>query len=284
MPEIIIPGAVGNTPNRTDAASAIAQHVGSFGASNTPADIKRVLEWFVDEGCVMSLRTDGAGKVHETHACYSDGSAMQFYGAIVDVSASLLHGFVKYDLHLHAATPYVHLELLLKNPLESASMMRRHLRRAYECLVHAGISRLTLEAGLSGGPTYWANAGADFQGGRALLNHIHVLAAFLGDCELADVGQLDTPGDVRQFNLAAEVSIAEAFKCSQLLSSIEGTGQTWVAAGQLDHKRDTLMLDIDTPRSVGEAILFAIGPWNGVFDLSEPGVSDARFRRFLGLA
>jgi hypothetical protein len=57
-----------------------------------------------------------------------------------------------------------------------------------------------------------------------------------------------------------------------------------VIAGQLDHKRDELGLDIDTPRPVGEAILFAIGPWNGVFDLSNPGVSDARCRAFLDVS
>ena len=46
---------------------------------------------------------------------------------------------------------------------------------------------------------------------------------------------------------------------------------------------DNLKIAIDAPVSIGEAILFAISPWDGWVDLTDPGTSDAHFRTFLGV-
>lgn len=285
MSDIVISGNLASIPSLAEAQVAIANNVGAFGdPSNTPAEIKRVLEWFVDESCALRLNTVGSGKIHDSAACYSNGASLQVYGVIVDPVAGEVHGWIKYDLHLHhAPDPYVHLELFKKNDNLSQPVMKRHLRRAYESLVHVGVPKLTFEAGLQSGPTYWAYAGSEFVGGAPLLNHIRVLAAVLAGCDLAAIPPLNNPDDVRLLNLGATTSIEHAFNVSERISILATPNQVWVEPGQLAYKETELKLQIRDQMTIGEAILFALGPWNGVFDLTAPTISDVRFRRFLGL-
>jgi hypothetical protein len=51
----------------------------------------------------------------------------------------------------------------------------------------------------------------------------------------------------------------------------------------LDFLENELGIPTDVQRPIGEAVLFAISPWDGRVDLSAPGTSDARYRAFLGI-
>jgi hypothetical protein len=208
-------------------------------------------------------------------ACWCAADELHFYG---HTSESGELGILKCDLYLRPGNEFVHLDYYKR--LGTASM-RPHLRRMYEAMERAGLRRLTLEAGLSKGPVHWAVAGVDFSSGRSLLDHLELLAFLLsGDPDSDGTFSFHTPEDVLRGAPPGEASVRVAHGLSRTISLVPGT-QDW-ALNSLSHMT-TLGIDVDAPRSIGEAILFAISPWDGVVDMSSPGDTDGRFRAFLGL-
>lgn len=257
-----------------DALSAVQAHQGKFANGWTPPALLRLLEWFVDPPCEMRVFPSFGGPPGPTYVSECNGDSLRFVGFVHDPNVSGEGGWLVYDLHLTPGAERVHLELFKKVPHTGATSLRPHLRRAYLAFVRAGITALELEAGLQSGPTFWAYAGVQFEGGRPLLAHLEAVAGLLTGAGTPP--SLTSPKDVLDVYPGETATILEAYVTSASIS------KSWVQPpGHLVHMRDNLKIAIDAPMPVGAAILFAISPWNGRVDLTDPGTSDAGYRAFL---
>lgn len=279
--DVVKPTDLGSTPDLAEALAIVRRNPGSFGTGSTPTELLRMIEWFVDPPCELVLVDVPGGKLSPTEGCICVGDSFQFTGTVRNMSVPKQVGHLRYDVHLSAGDEHVHLDLYLRDedPPDPAMSMRPHLRRAYEAMTRVGIRRLELEAGLEDGPTYWARAGVDFTEGRPLLSHLESVAAILAGTSTPP--GFATPEDVRQVFPGEKASVAEAYARSVAVSASRFE-RKWVTNDLLYMETD-LGIDIDKQRPLGEAILFAISPWDGHVDLSDPGTSDARYRAFLGL-
>ena len=129
--------------------------------------------------------------------------------------------------------------------------MKPHLRRAHEAMERVGIRILDLEAGLQSGPTFWARAGVDFRHGRALLDHLELLAMLLAGASTAP--GFTTPEDVRMAFPGQTASIERAHSLSLALS-LAASAPVWVI-NPLNFLENDLGILIDVQRPIGEAIL-----------------------------
>jgi hypothetical protein len=268
-----------STPSLSEALTAVRDNQGPFGGGSTAPELLRMLEWFVDEPCVMIVVAclgDPAAPDFESKCV---GDTFQFIGVVADPKVPNETGVLVYDVDLKPGAERVHLELYRKNPPGAAMSLKPHLKRAYRALVRAGIPALELEAGLQAGPTYWARAGVQFRGDRPLLAHLEVVAADLAGASTPPA--LGSPKDVLAVYPGLTTTIEDAHGVSERLSAVSSY-PSWVANDLVD-MRDRLKIPIDVPLPIGEAILFAISPWNGLVDLTSPGTSDAEFRAFLGV-
>ena len=230
---------------------------------------------------MLLLQDDAHGKLSSTHGCVCAGDQFQFHGIVVDPNVPKMIGHLRYDVSLEPGNERVHLDYYSKHedPADPPMSMKPHLRRAYEAMERLGIRTLELEAGLQSGPTYWARAGVDFRHGRALLDHLEMLAMLLAGAGTAT--GFTTPEDVRRAFPGQTASIKQAHSFSRALSSA-AAAPVWVI-NPLSFLENDLGIDIHVELPIGEAILFAISPWGGRVDLSAPGTSDARYRAFLGI-
>jgi hypothetical protein len=222
----------------------------------------------------MVLEPDGSGHVDQSCGCFCGADAFQFAGLMFEPPRTRI-AELKWDIWLEQGKERAHLELIRKVPGVTAPF-KPHLRRAYESLVSGGVQRIELEAGLQGGPTYWARAGVDFAGGRPLLDHLEAVALDIGGPEFT------SPHDVLVYP-GNHATIRDAYLSSARLSSEMGE-VLWVQPPTHLAYKVRLGIAIDELIPLGAAILHAIAPWNGVVDLTSPGSSDARFRAFLGLS
>jgi hypothetical protein len=253
---------------------------GPFGGGSTPAELMRVLEWFVDSPCVMLLHPLAGDPSAPDFVSECVGDTFRFIGYAYVPSVPGEGGMVVYEVDLTTGAERAHLELYRKIPPTAALSLKPHLRRAYLALVRAGIPVLELEAGLQAGPTYWANAGVQFRDGRPLLAHLEVVAAGLAGTGTPPA--FASPKDVLSVYPGLVCTIEDAYRVSEFLSAAMGS-RRWVRPDHLIFMRDRLQIPIDVPVAVGEAILFAISPWDGRVDLADPGTSDAQFRAYLGV-
>lgn len=279
--DTVLPGQLHLAPDLPEALDIVRRNQGVFG-TGTPKELLRVLEWFVDPSCVLVLEDLPGGKLSDTDGCVCVGDSFQFVGRVVEPSLPKQIGLLRYDVDLTPGDERVHLDVYVKreHPPDPPMSMKPHLDRAYRAMERAGIGTLELEAGLDSEPTFWAHAGVKFRAGQALLSHLEVLAMLL-------VGEttpptFTSPEDVRTGFHGSTASIEDGYDASVWLSQYSST-PTWVAANHLTFMRNQLGLPIDVQRPVGEAILFAISPWEGRVDLSDPGTSDAEYRAFLGI-
>jgi hypothetical protein len=279
--DIVLPGHLHASPDRAEALAIVRRNPGVFGTGRTPTELLRVLEWFVDPPCELVLRDSPHGALSSTHGCVCQGDQFQFYGVVFEPQLSKVIGHLKYDVSLEPGNERVHLDLYVKDehPPHPPMSMKPHLRRAYEAMERVGISILDLEAGLQSGPTFWARAGVDFRHGRALLDHLELLAMRLAGAKTAP--SFATPEDVRTAFPGQTTSIERAYGLSVALS-FAASAPVWVI-NPLAFLENELGIDVTAQRPLGEAILFAISPWYGRVDLSAPGVSDAGYRAFLGI-
>lgn len=279
MPEFVLPSDLDSTPDLPEALDIVRRNQPRpFGIASTSYELLHLLEWFVDPPCQLELLPALGGKLR----CYCLRDALHFVGRVIDPTIPKRVGFLGYDVDLTPGAECVHLDWYEKRefPAQPSRSMTPHLRRAYKAMVRAGIPKLKLEAGLTSGPTFWAYAGVEFQAGRPLLDHLELLATDLAGADAPSV--FNSPNDVRLAFPQVTVTIREAYERSAEISH-DASGKAWVTPGQLAHKQNELGIAIDDPLPLGEALLFAIGPWNGEVDLSSPGVSDVPFRTFLGL-
>lgn len=258
--------------------NAVQAHHGQFGNGSTPAALLRLLEWFVDAPCEMKVLPSFGGPPGRTYVTECDGDTLRFVGFVHDPNVPGEGGLLIYDLDLAPGAERVHLELFKKVPPTATMSLRPHLRRAYLAFVRAGIPVLELEAGLQSGPTFWAYAGVQFEGGRPLLAHLEAVAGLLTCANTPP--SFTSPKDVLDVYPGETATILDAYAASTSISK----SKSWVQPiDHLSHMRDGLKIAIDTPMPVGAAILFAISPWNGRVDLSDPGTSDSDYRAFLGV-
>jgi hypothetical protein len=279
--DIVLPGHLYATPDLAEALDIVRQNPGVFGTGGTPTQLLRVLEWFVEPPCILVLRDSAHGALSSTHGCVCVGDAFQFHGIVVEPNVPKVVGHLRYDVSLAPGNERVHLDHYSKDeyPSHPPMSMTPHLRRAYEAMERLGIRTLDLEAGLQSGPTFWARAGVDFRYGRALLEHLELLAMLLAGESAAP--SFSTPEDVRVAFPGRTASIEQAHSRSLALS-LAASAPVWVI-NPLDFLENDLGIPIDVQRPLGEAILFAISPWDGRVDVSDPGTSDARYRAFLGI-
>ncbi len=239
-----------------------------------------MLEWFVDYRYEMLVLPSVGNPSAPAFVTECVGDTFRFIGYVHAPNAPGEGGRLVYDVDLTPGAERVHLELFQKMPPTAAMSLKPHLRRAYLALVRAGIRVLELEAGLQSGPTYWANAGVQFRDGRPLLAHLEVVATLLAGAGTPPA--LASPKDVLAAYPGLTSTIEAAYAASEFVSTAMAS-RRWVRQGQLAHMRDKLKIQIDVPVAVGEAILFAISPWDGRVDLTDPGISDSQFRAFLGV-
>lgn len=277
--DIVRPGHLYASPDLAEALDIVRRNQGVFGTGNTPTELLRVLEWFVEPPCELILLDQPGGVLSPTDGCVCIGTSFQFVGVVQDTSVPKQIGHLQYDVDLEPRRERVHLGLYMKNeyPPDPPMSMIPHLKRAYQAMERVGIPTLDLEAGLESGPTFWAHAGVDFTAGAALLVHLEELAMLLAGAGAPPT--FATPEDVRTAFHGRTASIEEAHRHSEALSKA-ALAPTWVV-NPLEFMRSEFGLRTDVQRPVGEAILFAIAPWGGRVDLSDPGTSDARFRAFL---
>jgi hypothetical protein len=280
-PDIVLPGHLYAAPDRAEALDIVRRNPGVFGTGGTPTELLRVLEWFVDPPCVLVLKNGAHGALSSTHGCVCVGDEFQFHGIVVEPNLSKVIGHLRYDVSLQPGNERVHLDHYSKDeyPPHPPMSMKPHLRRAHEAMERVGIQILHLEAGLQSGPTFWARAGIDFRHGRALLDHLELLAMVLAGASPAP--GFTTPEDVRMAFPGQTASIERAHSLSMALS-FAASAPVWVI-NPLEFLENDLGIPIGVQRPIGEAILFAISPWDGRVDLSAPGTSDARYRAFLGI-
>ncbi len=267
-----------STPTLGEALHVVQAHQGPFGGGSTPPELLRLLEWFVDYPYEMVVIPSVGSPPAFVSECVGD--MFRFVGLVHAPSAPSDVGVLMYDVSLTPGAERAHLERYEKRPATAAMSLKPHLRRAYLALVRAGIPVLELEAGLQSGPTYWANAGVQFRDGRPLLAHLELVAALLAGAGAPPA--LSSPKDVLAVCPGLTATVQDAYAASEFLSAATATPR-WVRPGHLVHMRDNLKIPIDQPVAVGEAILFAISPWDGRVDLTDPGASDALFRSFLGV-
>jgi hypothetical protein len=278
--DIVFPGHLYAAPDLAEALRIVRANPGVFGTGGTPTDLLRVLEWFVDPPCVLLLSDAASGKLSSTDSCICVGDAFQFCGIVAEPSVPKVVGHLIYDVSLEPGNELVHLHHYSKreDPPDPPMSMKPHLRRVHEAMERVGIQTLELEAGLQSGPTYWAHAGVDFRNGRELLEHLEMLSMILAGASTAT--GFATPEDVLVAYPGQTASIEQAHTFSVALSRAASAPE-WVVnpLGFLGG----LGIDIHVQRPLGEAVLFAISPWDGRVDLSDPGTSDARYRAFLGI-
>jgi hypothetical protein len=278
--DIVRPGHLYVTPDLAEALDVVRRNQGVFGTGNTPMELLRVLEWFVAPPCELVLLVDTGGVLSSAYGCVCVGESFQFVGAILDMNVPKRIGYLKYDVDLEPGHERVHLELYMKaeDPPHPPMSMTPHLKRAYLAMERVGIRALDLEAGLQSGPTFWAHAGVDFRAGAALLAHLEQLAMLLAGAGTPPT--FATPEDVRTAFPGQTASIEDAQRLSVALS-LAASAPNWVV-NQLDYM-SKLGITTNIQLPIGEAILYAISPWEGSVDLSTPGTSDARYRAFLGV-
>jgi hypothetical protein len=253
-----------------EALEIVRRNSGVFGSGKAPSELRNVIEWFVDPPCELLV-----------HEALCTGDELHFIGTVLEPTVPKKVGHLRYDVYLTPGTERVHLDLYWRDeyPPDPPMSMKPHLRRGYEAMERAGIPLLELEAGLQTGPTFWAYAGVDFAAGQALLTHLEILTGLLANASTAET--FASPKDVLTAYPNATATISEAYKLSVALSRASGT-PVWVI-NPLDYLRDDLGLRIDDQLPVGQAALFAISPWQGRVDLSNPGTSDIAYRDFLGV-
>ena len=83
---------------------------GVFGTGGTPAELLRVLEWFVDPPCVLVLQDGAHGALSSTHGCVCLGDEFQFHGIVVEPNLSKVIGHLRYDVSLEPGNERVHLD------------------------------------------------------------------------------------------------------------------------------------------------------------------------------
>lgn len=279
--DVVRPTDLASTPDLAEALEIVRRNPGPFGTGSTPSKLLRVIEWLVDPPCELVLVDIPGGKLSPTDGCACVGDSFQFTGTVRNMSIPKQIGHLRYVVQLTPGDEWVHLDLYLRDedPVDPRMSMKPHLRRAYEAMIRLGIRRLKLEAGLEDGPTYWARAGVEFTRGQQLLSHLESLAMTLAGGSTPPT--FASPADIRTLVSAKTTSVAEAYARSVSLS-IQRSEGPWVT-NDLSYMETGLGIDIHKQRSLGEAILFAISPWDGYVDLSDPGTSDARYRAFLGL-
>jgi hypothetical protein len=276
--DIVRPGHLYASPDRAEALDVVRRNQGVFGTGNTPAELLRVLEWFVEPPCDLLLLDQSGGVLSPTDGCVCIGTSFQFIGVVVDMSVPKRIGYLRYDVDLEPGSERVHLDHYEKDedPPNPPMSMTPHLKRAYQSMERVGIRTLELEAGLGSGPTFWAHAGVDFRAGGALLAHLEQLAMLLAGASAPPT--FSTPEDVRTAFPGQTASIEDAHRLSLALS-MAASAPIWVV-NPLDYIRK-LGITTNVQLPIGEAILYAISPWEGRVDLSHPGASDARYRAFL---
>lgn len=274
MSHIVAGVPLANTVGRSEALAIATSSIGPFG-SGQAGDLDRVVEWFVSEGAELELEAQpgNGGALHGGVPCYCNGGAVQFSGMLRMSKSRAPIARVAIDVDLDPGFPRLHLEWWERT---GNLPLRPHLARLHRAAVRRGLQELRLEAGLQSGPTYWARAGVDFAAGQPQLEAVRAAVAHFTGTVAAALPPLGSPSDC--LGLDGVATIREAYWA---IARVPG-GATFLAhPSQLAFKDQVLGIDIDAPLPIGEAVLFAMGPWNGVVDLRSPGQSDHRFAQWL---
>ena len=109
-PDIVLPGHLYAAPDLAEAIDIVRRNPSVFGTGATPAELLRVLEWFVDPPCVLVLQDGAHGALSSKHGCICLGDEFQFQGIVVEPNLSKMIGHLRYDVSLEPGNERVHLD------------------------------------------------------------------------------------------------------------------------------------------------------------------------------
>lgn len=236
-------------------------------ADDVPAVITELIGRFVAPGFAIALMErniadDGSG-------CVVDAETIRFTG-VVQEGDGKAQTLVEWHIYPDADGPYIRLEWVVR---AGGAGARPHLEAALDFALTAGFTSVRLDAGLSGGPTYWARAGFDFVHELARMFVNEIADELLG--EYSKIPRFVTAYDAWSFD-GGQSTIRAAFLALQRIAPTYRSEMQFRAMESLPLHA----VDVDELRPLGHAALYAINPWAGQLNLTDSDAV-ARFRALL---